>query len=540
MFKSMLKRSWLSTIRKPSRTVILMLILFVMANLMLATIAIKNSVGVSMDAAKEKLGGIVYLTTDSEKIQEQMQAQRESAESDSDSDEAAEQPSFTMPTISEELAKNIGQSEYLSSSTYSLSATANASSYTAVETSQNQREREMQEQFNNMREQVEGVEEEYNSARDNYNSRTSGGGPGGGGSGTRPNFSFNMNIDIADPTLSGGDTTLQGIDDFNYVSEVEAGTISLVDGEAYTAESTNAVIVSEQLLDDNSLGVGETIVLKTVADETEITLTIVGSYKSTDVDENGEDTFNNNTIYLNIATAKQFMTAEQLENLTVNNVKYYLAKAEEKEAFLAWADEKFAEQLTNLKLDIDDSSYQTMVGPIENVGSFANVVMWIVIVAAVVIITLIVVINVKDRRYEMGVLLSLGAKRTGILGQVFLELVIVGTVGFVLSLGTSQLIADKMGDGLLAQQVAASSDSEETETDSPTGGPMSGGRGARFGVQTTASTNVKAIDEINVSAGAVEYLTLFGVGYLVLIIAMILPSVNILRYQPKTILSGKE
>ena len=40
MFKNMIKRSWLSTIRKPSRGIILISILFVMANLMLATIAI--------------------------------------------------------------------------------------------------------------------------------------------------------------------------------------------------------------------------------------------------------------------------------------------------------------------------------------------------------------------------------------------------------------------------------------------------------------------------------------------------------------------
>jgi len=47
-------------------------------------------------------------------------------------------------------------------------------------------------------------------------------------------------------------------------------------------------------------------------------------------------------------------------------------------------------------------------------------------------------------------------------------------------------------------------------------------------------------DKIDVSAGIKEYATIFGVGYLVIILAMIAPSVNIFRYQPKTILSGKE
>src|SRR5690606_9618525 len=110
----------------------------------------------------------------------------------------------------------------------------------------------------------------------------------------------------------------------------------------------------------------------------------------------------------------------------------------------------------NLNLDIDDSSYQTMVGPIEHVGSFAVTILWIVIAATVAIITLIVVINVKDRRYEMGVLLSVGAKKGNILGQIFIELIVVGTIGFLLSLGTSQMLAQKMGENLLQQQITSS------------------------------------------------------------------------------------
>jgi putative ABC transport system permease protein len=532
MFKNMIERSWLSTIRKPSRSIILVLILFVMANMMLATIAIKNSVDISMQAAKEKLGGTVYLTTDTEKLQEQMQSMRGQSGS-------GERVGMSIPTISESLARGIGESEFLSASTFSISITANASSYTTVDTVQNQREREMQEQFQNMRNQVNDAQDEYNSARDQFNSQNMGGGRMGGGGG----FSFNLNMDISDPTLSGGDTTIQGIDDFSFVSEVEAGTISLVDGTIYDVGAEGVVIVSQQLLDDNDLNIGDTIALKAISDETEITLTIVGAYQSTSLDENGEDSFNNNTIYVSRTTAKKFMTSEQMENLTVTNVKYYLAKAEEKDAFLAWATENFGDKMEGLKLDIDDASYQTMVGPIENVGSFAGIVMWIVIIAAVVIITLMVVINVKDRRYEMGVLLSLGAKRSSILGQIFLELVIVGTTAFVLSLGTGQLIATKMGETLLAQQVESA---EEEPANEMVAGPMGGSmRGSstmtmrRFG-QPTASPNAKAIDEIDVSAGVSEYLTLFGAGYLILIMAMIIPGVNILRYQPKTILTGKE
>ena len=46
--------------------------------------------------------------------------------------------------------------------------------------------------------------------------------------------------------------------------------------------------------------------------------------------------------------------------------------------------------------------------------------------------------------------------------------------------------------------------------------------------------------ELDINATPVDFLLLFATGYLVIILALILPSVNIMRYQPKEILAGKE
>jgi len=529
MFKSTFKRSWLSTVRKPSRTIILLLILFVMANLMLAMIAIKNSVNSSVEYAKEKISGVVYLSVDTAKLRAQIQSQNNSSGSTS---------GFTIPTITESLAKGIAQSNYIKDYTYSVGVSANASGFTAVQTAQNQRERQYQDALNNARTQVNNATNQYNAARDSYNAanQSQNSGESGGTrtvrSGTRPNFNFNMNINISDPTLGRGDMTVQGVNAWNFVDGVETGTVSLVSGKAFNETTGKGVMISKELADANSLKVGGELKLKTVAtDPVEVTFTIVGIYQATD------QNFDNNTIYTNIDSAKSLMTADMIKNLTVNNVRYYLTSASDKDAFLKWANSKYPDLAKqNLTLNIDDSSYQTMVGPIENVGSFATTVMWIVMIAAVIIITLIVVINVKDRRYEMGVLLGLGAHRRGIVGQVFLELIIVGTVGFLLSLGTSQFLAKKMGDELLKQQVAASQQAANTNNQN-----SQSGRGQfMIGGGPSRTSNVKAIDTINVSAGLNEYLILFGAGYAILLLAMIVPSINILRYQPKTILTGKE
>jgi|GEM_PF-1279024 len=528
MIKSLFKRSWLSTIRKPSRTIILILILFVMANMLLATFAIKKSVADSMEAAKEKLGAIVYLQVDTTQLRAQMQATPAS-------DGSTPTPA-TIPTITKDLVTQIADSSYIKDYTYSVSATANASGFKATTTTQNANAQQYQDALNNARSAVSNAQSQYNQARNNFNASQGSGGSGdasssaapdarsGFGSGQRRMFNFNFNVNITDPTLSQGDMTIEGIDNFNYVSGMEDGSVTLSQGIAYDDTNPDGVVISDKVASDNSLSVGSTITLNSVVDSSAHTFTITGIYTATDTN------YDNNTIYMSVANAQTLMSSTQLSTDAVSNVKFYLTSASEKDAFLA---EKSSLVPSGLTLNIDDSSYQTMVGPIQNIGSFANTIMWIIIAAAVIIITLIVVINVKDRRYEMGVLMSVGATRRNIIGQIFLELVIVATIGFLISTFSSQIVANKMGDVLMQQQVQQLNTQQSSQNNGQNGQQ---GFIARMG----SSNQVQPIESIDVNATMQDYLLLFGAGYLIIIIAMILPSINILRYQPKTILSGKE
>jgi ABC-type antimicrobial peptide transport system permease subunit len=52
--------------------------------------------------------------------------------------------------------------------------------------------------------------------------------------------------------------------------------------------------------------------------------------------------------------------------------------------------------------------------------------------------------------------------------------------------------------------------------------------------------NQKEETKLDINATPLDFLLLFAIGYAVIILALILPSINVLRYQPKEILTGKE
>lgn len=206
----------------------------------------------------------------------------------------------------------------------------------------------------------------------------------------------------------------------------------------------------------------------------------------------------------------------------------------------------------NLKIAVDTSEYDAMSGSIESVGSFATTILVIVIVAAVIIITLIVTLNVRDRRYEMGVLLSLGAHKRNVVAQIATELVIVGTLGFALASVSGTFLAKSMGQSIIDSQTASSQQQSERNFGRP-GAQMSGqgGMSSSSDVQQQKDNDAKNMKQmmmagretkirLNINATPVDFLLLFATGYLVVILALILPSVNVMRYQPKEILAGKE
>ena len=207
----------------------------------------------------------------------------------------------------------------------------------------------------------------------------------------------------------------------------------------------------------------------------------------------------------------------------------------------------------NMKIAVDTSEYDAMAGSIESVGSFATTILVIVIVAAIIIITLIVTLNVRDRRYEMGVLLSLGAHKRNVVAQIATELVIVGTAGFILASLSGTFLAKSMGQSILESQTTASKQQQEKNFGRPSA-PM-GGRssGSSSGIPSMpdmpgAGSNMKQMMaqgreqkvELDINATPIDFVLLFVTGYLVIILALILPSVNMMRYQPKEILAGKE
>ncbi|HDZ6931189.1 TPA: ABC transporter permease [Listeria monocytogenes] len=497
------KRAWLSMKARKGRSILQLIIFTVVCVLILSGFTIQSAADKASELAREQLGGTVTLTVDREK---QMQAMRDEAAS-SDSSSTESKPQFESSPIDVSDANELAKLNHVASYNYYSSTQALASGFDPIESSG-----------------------DTSSSNDESSTTAETQGPGGGQGG---------------PQMVDADLSISGLLDSATSTDFEAGTSELTSGVAITSadKDKNVAMVEENLAEENDWKVGDSFTVTSSDGNTKVTLKIVGIYKTTD---SGSDMAQNfsflnpyNKVYVPYTVANTIKGSDYKN--TVDSAVYTMDDAANISAFEKEAKKVDSIDWDTFKLDANDTLYQQMIGPINSVASFSKNVVYIVGIAGALILGLLVMMQVRDRKYEMGVLLAIGEKRGKLIAQFFVEILIVALVSFGLAAASSHYVAQLAGNQLLAQQNSSTNETTtSTENRGPGGGGGQGGPGG-FGQSVSNLTkNTEQIKELDIQVTLEDMLKMGGIGIGIAFISVLLPATLVLRMNPKTILTKQE
>jgi putative ABC transport system permease protein len=490
-----IKRAFWSMKAKKGKTLLQLVIFTVICVFVLSGLTIQSAAKASSELARQELGGSVTLQVDREAAMEKQRS--EQSETDGP-------PQFTSTPISLDNAASIAALDHVKSYNYSVSASANAEDFDIIESS---------------------TSSEDDSSETTDSAQAPGGNQGRGG------------MVQADLTVNGTLTS----DDADSFSDGEA---EIVDGRGIEASDagSSVAVIEQTLAEENDLAVGDTITISSSNDEdTTQELEIVGIYETSSAgsDQAMNFSFLNpyNTVYVPYTAANTLKGEDYTD--TVESVTYQMDDAENIDAFLS-AAKKTDVDFDVYELDANDDLYQQMVGPIENVASFAKNIVYLVTVAGAIILALIVMLSIRERKYEMGVLMAIGESKWKLAGQFVTEIVVTAIVAIGLSSLFGNPIANVLGNQLLDQQATASAETASTSMQQGTGGGGPMGRGPGQAVSDVFSQSSDAVSSLNINVTWENILLLGGIGLAVAIISALIPSISILRLQPKNILTKQE
>ena len=218
------------------------------------------------------------------------------------------------------------------------------------------------------------------------------------------------------------------------------------------------------------------------------------------------------------------------ESLVTNVTPSFILKDESSiEGFKAEVKEKGLNDFYTINTNLDELKNATK--SIENVKTFATTFLIITLVIASIVLFVINMINIRERKYEIGVYRTIGISKFKLTIQFVLELLIVSIIMLCIGAVIGTFLSKPIGNTLLASEIEASEEAnEQISSNFGRGGPMEFNNGR---VQVQAYDSIDAVVDFTVIA------ELLGIGIALTIISSLASMISIQRFSPLTILKER-
>ncbi|MES9663985.1 permease [Bacillus cereus] len=473
-----MKRAILSMKKRVGTSLILMAVFLIVTNLVLAGFTIQNASKKAADAARKKLGADVTLSLDFDKLGQQAR-------------ETGEMPN--PPKLNTKEAEQLAKSKYVKDYNYITNTFGISDGLKLVGAS-------------------EGEEEGKGKA-----------GMAAVRGGSRSGTEIDMNSSFM----------IEGVRKTALQESFKNGKSKIIDGKPITEQmkDQNVALMEKRLAELNNLKVGDKVKVQSGDKKETLEVEIIGIYETNEqaMGQQAPPIMDPaNKLYMPHSTMKKLEIDQGISSI---QVVYFLKDPQNIEAFKKEA-KKSDIDFNYYKLDAHDSLYKQMIGPIENISSTSQMIIYIVSIAGAIILGLIIMLSIKARRKEMGILLSIGEKKWKLMAQFVVEVVCIAILAFGLSITTGAKISQFIGNNLLSSEIATAGE----ETNTPQNGTvMVAGPGG-----TVQNQKEDPIDKINVSVTGEDVGKMGGIGLAIAILATLLPALSILRLNPKQILLKDE
>jgi len=377
-----LKHSFLSLLRKPTKAVMILVILFVVFSMVFTGVIIQNSIAKSKEFVRLELGAVVEYKAD------YMKAYKDNLSEDE----------YAQMDLSKATADNISNDNRVEKVYINYSDYVESSEYEAV-------------------------------------TKESSGG-------------------MVQMSVGFGGTAYFDLKATDGIEPIEFDTkrVEIIDGRniesADETSDENTIVISEEFANKNNLTIDDDMTFKSYAFDKELDFRVVGIYKVNDSQITG------NEMYI---SSKIFKTDD---TEMISSIYFKLNDPLEVDGFIRDQSVNLPSKYT--VLDAGNSEYNKLTKPLDLMSMIASILIWVIFIAGAAIIISLITIFVRDRKFEVGLLLASGEARYKIIAQFVLEIIIVAILAFgcsvLLSHQSSQLVSEWIVENQLVEKEDGSDD----------------------------------------------------------------------------------
>lgn len=241
----------------------------------------------------------------------------------------------------------------------------------------------------------------------------------------------NQNITLNDEIKNKSNLVMMnGITASKSNIDFKSEVLKLEKGRHIEENDKNKIMIHEKFAELNNVNLGDKIKLAQEGKSLELEVVGIYSGEKTNTFNGLSSDFIENTVYTD------YKASQELSNLIANNkvtsVEYGVEDPTKLDDVI-----KTVEKLgiDNLMVSKSNKNYELITSSVESITKITNMIRIGSVVVGVVILSLILMFWVRERTYEIGILLSLGTSKVNLVLQFIVEVLLVTIVGLIIALG---------------------------------------------------------------------------------------------------------
>ncbi|MFO7635677.1 MAG: FtsX-like permease family protein [Clostridia bacterium] len=364
------------------------------------------------------------------------------------------------------------------------------------------------------------------------------------------------NIRLPNMQAGMGSFRLTGVSDPYTIQDFLNGTRQIISGTVYnTEDGAMDCIISEDLAYANGIEVGDVLSLfHPDNDQVAYLFTVAGIFLDrSDTQANAFARMNimnpGNQIYTSydhverisgdsIAEAGEAMEASNpigaIRSLAQGtSARYYLVSGEDVGAFYQEARQKGLSEYYVLLTN--EEQIQQTIRPVQNLKDFSVTFLILVLLIGALVLGILNMINIRERKYEVGVMRAIGMSKSKVALQLVSELLLVALVALIIGAFIGGMVAQPLATSMLEKEINAQQVEQMGQLQNFGQGMGQG----RMGIPVLRGQGVDYIDQIQVSIDFPVILLLIIVGLGLTLVSSVASVMQIAKYEPVKILRDR-
>ena len=246
----------------------------------------------------------------------------------------------------------------------------------------------------------------------------------------------NQNITITEEMKNKSNLAMMnGITSTKNNIDFKSEVLKLEKGRHIEENDQNKILVHEKFASINNLNLGDKIKLEQNGKNVEFEVVGIFSGEKTNNFEGLSSDFIENTVYTDYNSSQKLL--DYSSNNKVTSVEYGVNNPTELDDII-----KNVESLgiNNISVSKSNKNYELVTSSVESITKLTNMIRIGSVIVGVVILSLVLMFWIRERLYEIGVLLSLGISKINLILQFVVETLMVTIFGFLSALGLESIL----------------------------------------------------------------------------------------------------